>query len=1199
MFVLPTVTDLSSYWETIKENEMFLLQKAKEQEGALWKTVMATIQNVFDTKQPPFRIVLKSAQSQETGHMVAAGETLKAAQNDWKWIEDNLLPEMDELEDPSDKESYAVSKFQSMVTSTEKDSDEKSSDSKFRAASRAWRQIFHLPESERLVNFYSCAYHKKLINQGWMYISVSYLCFYSFVFGVETKIVVELKDIEELTKDKSKRGVFSDAIKISLRNKTEHLFSNLFVRDETYDLIEHLTNQAMHKLLTTTSTEPAPGLSATEQQGTTDSQIAGIPETAIGTPLKHVFETQKRDLRFQNLFSLPTTEHLSEEIASVSRYQCQLVLPFFAVKRVERINSQSSTIAITVWHQLKLLFQLVGDKNVSDQFCKTLKEKLQSHVPQMKLLKPFLTTCASEDLLNDVETDKGGLGRKFGYLEAKRTKEKNKLRYWVAYMREFGRNLTIVRLPTFVKLVRIGLPNALRGEIWEGCCGAMAKRYMNPGYYEKLHQDNTGKLTLSTEEIEKDLNRSLPEYGAYQTEEGINALRRAYSYYDPVIGYCQAMNIVVSVLLIFVTEEQAFWILTVLSERMLPQYYSTNMLGAVVDNHVFERLVAKFMPILTDHFKKYEIQLSVACLPWFLSLYINSLPLPFALRIIDCFFMEGPKVLFQVGLAILKTNGDAILKAKDDGELINVLKGYFATLGEIVKSSDPSSTTKTITKFNQLMLTAYREFQALNHDMIVELRKSSQLKVAHGLDTYAKRSIIRNLNFKPKFNKDELLYLCDQYFGVLFYRKHGAPKSHKMDFECFGQYISRLTAWGGIERDLEEQELRVGTAARKPIVGAHILRRFFDVVFDLDKDGLMDFSDAVRGLSTLIHVDLMSRISLFFKLHDVDADGHLNKEELIQVSESLLFLLRRQDGDRYLNSVSGLLQHGFEMSKLYKKKASSENLKADVDLGQKGGESTPPVPPSVTEPISNFSNPDSGSPPTATSASANPASTEASTVPPSTTDSTPPSTKLPPVDAATIDAFQITESTFRELILSDNFLVNYFDTEFQSSFVLQQIKDVESTKAVGKEMMDSLWQSGVNWAGRMRRQKAAGDRKKSVAPSSSTSQKQGGQVVGAPGGVVVDQKKSAEDTGAQPNAVDLNKQESAAAASVGEGGGSSSMGESSSDEEDSYGEEELEEYDGDDNDLLEEVDSLLASVDGMGVTDDTASSISQSSGGQS
>lgn len=59
------------------------------------------------------------------------------------------------------------------------------------------------------------------MNQGWMYVSVSHLCFYSFVFGVETKVVIELKDIEELAKDKSKRGVMNDAIRIKLRNQTE------------------------------------------------------------------------------------------------------------------------------------------------------------------------------------------------------------------------------------------------------------------------------------------------------------------------------------------------------------------------------------------------------------------------------------------------------------------------------------------------------------------------------------------------------------------------------------------------------------------------------------------------------------------------------------------------------------------------------------------------------------------------------------------------------------------------------------------------------------------------------------------------------------------------------------------------------------------------------------------------------------------
>jgi hypothetical protein len=100
------------------------------------------------------------------------------------------------------------------------DNDEKSTDARYRAAARSWRQLFNMPEDERFVNYYSCAYHKKLLNQGWLYISMSYCCFYSSVLGVETKVVIEFKQITEMARDKSKRGMVSDAIKIVMKNKT-------------------------------------------------------------------------------------------------------------------------------------------------------------------------------------------------------------------------------------------------------------------------------------------------------------------------------------------------------------------------------------------------------------------------------------------------------------------------------------------------------------------------------------------------------------------------------------------------------------------------------------------------------------------------------------------------------------------------------------------------------------------------------------------------------------------------------------------------------------------------------------------------------------------------------------------------------------------------------------------------------------------
>lgn len=583
------------------------------------------------------------------------------------------------------------------------------------------------------------------------------------------------------------------------------------------------------------------------------------------------------------------TQHFLVFSDAFDRRNCSFNIHLLTIRKVERSNSDLYGLAleITTFSSTVITVFLLGMRSECERFALELRLKLKKNLADVKRLLPFIQTCYSEYLLakNKVIKEKfdavppGGLGLIFKFPgDARELKDKSKMKLWFDYFQSDGRNLSIIKTPMFYKLVRVGLPNRLRGEIWEVCSGSMYLRYNNSDVYQKLLNDNKGRSSLAIEEIEKDLNRSLPEYAAYQSPEGISRLRNvltAYSWRNPELGYCQAMNIVVAALLIYMSEEQAFWTLNSLCETIVPGYYSKTMYGTLLDQKVFESLVQQTIPLLWDHITAHDIQLSVVSLPWFLSLYISSMPLVFAFRILDVFFLQGPKTLFQVALAILKLNGEKLLKCEDDGTFIMVIKNYFQTLHLSAHEDSPHPKYRQITNFQELLVTAFKEFAIITDDMIDKHRAKHRDSIFQNISTFVKRTEMRNLPKTPNLNAATLDINYDRFYSVVESLSLTTGGGSLMDFEAFKKFMSEICVWAQFDNPTNNNDA--------------FLKRLFSK-WDVDGRHELALSDLVRGLNTLVEPDLMTAISNFFELYDTKKRGKLDREAILEISEDLLYL---------------------------------------------------------------------------------------------------------------------------------------------------------------------------------------------------------------------------------------------------------------------------------------------------------------------
>ncbi|XP_008584481.1 PREDICTED: TBC1 domain family member 2B isoform X2 [Galeopterus variegatus] len=243
--------------------------------------------------------------------------------------------------------------------------------------------------------------------------------------------------------------------------------------------------------------------------------------------------------------------------------------------------------------------------------------------------------------------------------------------------------------PELKNLIRAGIPHEHRSKVWKWCVDLHTRKFKDsaePGYFQTLLQKALEKQNPASKQIELDLLRTLPNNKHYScpTSEGIQKLRNvllAFSWRNPDIGYCQGLNRLVAVALLYLEQEDAFWCLVTIVEVFMPRdYYTKTLLGSQVDQRVFRDLMSEKLPRLHAHFEQYKVDYTLITFNWFLVVFVDSVVSDILFKIWDSFLYEGPKVIFRFALALFKYKEEEILKLQDSMSIFKYLRYFTRTI---------------------------------------------------------------------------------------------------------------------------------------------------------------------------------------------------------------------------------------------------------------------------------------------------------------------------------------------------------------------------------------------------------------------------------------------------------------------------------------------------------------------------------------
>jgi len=203
--------------------------------------------------------------------------------------------------------------------------------------------------------------------------------------------------------------------------------------------------------------------------------------------------------------------------------------------------------------------------------------------------------------------------------------------------------------------------------------------------------------------IEKDVGRTFPDLNKFMTDSGRRSLKNvllAYAAYDQEVGYCQGMNFLAGMLLLYLPHEaEAFAALVLLMHgRGLRQLYTRDMSLLEVRLGQLSRLLPEG---LISHLESLGALPVIFASSWFLTCFAANFPLQIAARVMDvvlCGSFEA--FLLKLSYTFLMTNKRLLMSLSSVEDILEFMTSTLPNwrindLQDVVSEAVQTPWTKT------------------------------------------------------------------------------------------------------------------------------------------------------------------------------------------------------------------------------------------------------------------------------------------------------------------------------------------------------------------------------------------------------------------------------------------------------------------------------------------------------------------------